>query len=185
MSIVFLFQSATPSSKWPAVAIDGFVDAMHTYLDTNPCENLSNYFSFNHPIFQHNPLWGKSFDLLIVRSLQNKDEKSVDWEKALQLAQLVEPACPEWAKIAQSICFFQLKKESEGNAIVEQMICSDAQNENSPAHLMELMRRHWEFTSKNDTGLTSLITTLLQTYDQKSPCTLPKSNSIPYYYFRA
>jgi hypothetical protein len=185
MSAVAPLPSTSPSSSQIAGSIDGFVDAMDAYLSSNPFEKLSAFFHLNHPIYSPDPLWGKSFDLLLVRSFQKTDQKDADWERTLQLAQLIEPACPEWAKIAQSICFFQLKKKSEGSAIVEKMVASDASEKNTPSHLIELIRRQWQFDSENDPRLASAVTALIQNYDAKSKPPIPKSNLIPLYYIRA
>lgn len=185
MSAVAPLTSTNLSSSQIAGSIDGFVDAMDTYLTNNPFEKLSAFFHLNHPIYSPDPLWGKSFDLLLVRSLQKTDKKDSDWERTLQLAQLVEPACPEWAKIAQSICFFQLKKKSEGTAIVEKMVANDARKDNPAFHLIELIRRQWQFESENDACLASAVTALIQSYDAKSKPPIPKSNLIPLYFIRA
>lgn len=186
MSAVAPLPSTNLSSSQIAGSIDGFVDAMDTYLTNNPFEKLSAFFRLNHPIYSPDPLWGKSFDLLLVRSLEKTDKKETDdWERTLQLAELVEPACPEWAKIAQSICFFQLKKKSEGNAIVEKMVANDARKDNPPYHLIQLISRQWQFESENDSRLASAVTALIQSYDAKSKPPIPKSNLIPLYYIRA
>lgn len=185
MSAVGQAHAASPSSGQPAGPIDGFVDAIHTYLTSNPFEKLAAYFRLNHPIFSHDPLWGKSFDLLLERSLKKPEKTVEDWTRTLQIARLVEPTCPEWAKIAQTICCFELGNEAEGNALIATMIGSDAQQDDSPSHLTELVRRQWRFGYASEAQITATFSNVLQRYDAGSQPPVPKSNAIPLHYIRA
>lgn len=185
MSMIAQVHSASPPPDASHSQVDGFVDAMHSYLQSRPFEKLAAYFRLNHPIYSRDPLWGKSFDLLLERSLKKPKKTVEDWTRTLQIARLVEPTCPEWAKIAQTICCFELGDEAEGNALMETMIGSDAQIDDSPSHLMELIRRQLRFGYAREAQITATLSHLLQRYDASSKPPVPKSNAIPLHYIRA
>ncbi|MBS0652038.1 MAG: hypothetical protein JSR39_00780 [Verrucomicrobia bacterium] len=185
MSMIAQVHSASLSPGESHSQADGFADAMHSYLQSSTFEKLAAYFRLNHPIYSRDPIWGKSFDLLLEKCLKKPEKTVEDWTRTLQVARLVEPSCPEWAKIAQAICCFELGDEAEGDALIATMIGSDAQQDASPSHLTELVRRQWRLGYASEAQIAGTFSNVLQRYDAGSQPPVPKSNAIPLHYIRA
>lgn len=105
----------------------GFIETISNYLKQDAYNNLESFFQTSIEIFRPNLDMSNELDQLL-ESYVAKSANSEDCVRALRLASVMENHNINfrWAKIAHAICYLQQGNRVDMEALVKDMVLSDA-----------------------------------------------------------
>lgn len=145
-----------------------FVATVRSHLDSKDYKTLDQFFHANQIIYRPTLEKMRTLDCLLEMLLE-KPLNDDDCIRAFRLAAMMEKNdySPAWSKICQAMCYLQLKNETDGNFLVQNMIDADLRAMEDGNRFIDLFNTYKRiYSSTGNSVMFNRIDNLLNRYNE-------------------